>query len=153
MSKNRVNPKELNELAKNQMEALEALEIFKTISLAEDEFYNYVSFGHKKFYGVWQNKMVKVYGHLRNAYGSLNFLVENYVAIRKAEMLVDKRNIQVNGELVQLNREPGDALLTEFAMSEISELVKCTSKIDDWIARTLSIVQTSRNCIGSTGVS
>ena len=149
---NKVDYKKLNKLAVDSFQNLENNKVFSEIQQAEDEFYQLQSVGHKNFYGKWQSKLVKINGQIQDTYGTLSCMLESYIAIRKTEMLLDRRNIEVNGKMVSLSREPGDALLTDFAKSEVKDLLRTVRKLEDWRNRIISLTLTCRSMIGEKGV-
>ena len=146
------DPKQINKIAEETIEKLSTLNCFQEIRKMENKIYDYECPWDKTFYGRCQNELPKIAGIIQEAFNELSSLLEQYIAVRKVEMLINKKLIKVGNKTIQLSREPGDSLLSDFAKSEVIELVKSVSYLNGWIVRVTNLFQVCRSHIGNQGI-
>ena len=137
--------KDLNKTAQDSYEVLEQHKYFDEIKRIEQEIYDNKNAFNKVFYWHCQDKLNQINGEFRTTYGELKALMETYTAVRKVELMQNKKVMIVNGTVINLSREPGNELLTEFARSEITNLVSKTIVLYSWLMRIEGSIITCRN--------
>ena len=144
--------KDLNKTAKDSYKVLEDHKYFEEVKEIEQEIYDNKNAFNKVFYFNCQDKLNQINGEFRTTYGELKALQDTYIAVRKVEMLQNKKCICVNNTVVNLSREPGNDLLTEFARSEITELTSKVSIIYNWLLRIEGSILVCRNHVYGSGL-
>jgi len=144
---------EINKTAKETFERLTQQDYFNKVKQIELKIYENKNGFNKALYWQCQDQLNFINGEIRIAYAELKALQDTYTAVRKVEMLQNKKSIVVNGKLVSLSREPGNDLLTEFVYSEITELVSVITVVYHWLFRINEDILVCRNhTYGSSGL-
>jgi len=147
----KINPTDINKVAKETIERLTARNYFDEVKKIEQSIYDNKNSFNKAFYWSCQDKLNWINGEMRTAYGELKALLETFTAVRKVDLLQNKKCISVNGSIITLSREPGNDLLTEFVYSEITDLLSANILLISWLNRIESTITTCRNHIYGNG--